>query len=65
MNCVECYTLSILFQEILRGLYLTSDKENEDYELPKKCENMNDFVRNFRKLVDKFHTDQTVYIVSD
>lgn len=64
LNCVECYTMGIVYQEILRGLYQYSNPEDETkYNLPKKCDNMNDFVRNMKQIVNSLYSDETVYIV--
>ncbi|XP_076815225.1 origin recognition complex subunit 5-like [Clavelina lepadiformis] len=56
VNCVECYTTSLLFLEVLRSF---SSNEESIW----KCDNMNDFVRNLRKILSK--SEEAVYIVFD
>lgn len=65
VNCVECYTTSILFQEVLRGLYFHSkaDDLRSGFDPPKKCENANDFVRWLKKMITHFYSEETTYII--
>lgn len=65
MNCVECFTLRLLLEQILNKLsHLNSSVAGCPTEIT--CETFNDFVRLFKQVT---HTgnlkDQTVYIVSN
>ncbi|XP_039264436.2 origin recognition complex subunit 5-like [Styela clava] len=65
VNCVECYTTNILYQEVLRGLYFHSkaDDARSEFVPPKKCENTNDFVRFLKKMLTSFFPNETTYII--
>lgn len=65
VNCVECFTLRLLLEQILNKL---SRLNSSEAECPTEvtCETFNDFVRLFKQVTNTENLkDQTVYIVSD
>lgn len=64
MNCVECFTLRLLLEQILNRLnYLSSSEDGCSTQIT--CDTFNDFVRLFKQVTKaKSLKDQTVYIVS-
>ncbi|XP_050414191.1 origin recognition complex subunit 5 isoform X2 [Patella vulgata] len=61
VNCVECYNARFLYEHILNNLP-QSVKSSDHY----RCDNMNDFVRQFQQIVkDGCLINETVYIVLD
>lgn len=65
MNCVECFTLRLLLEQILNKLsHLCSSKDGDSTHIT--CETFNDFVRLFKQVTkDENLKNQTVYIVLD
>ncbi|XP_040591085.1 origin recognition complex subunit 5 isoform X2 [Mesocricetus auratus] len=65
VNCVECFTLRLLLEQILNTLSRLSSSEAEcPTEIT--CETFNDFVRLFKQVTNTENLkDQTVYIVLD
>lgn len=65
VNCVECFTLKLLLEQILNKLsHLSSSKAECPTEIT--CETFNDFVRLFKQVTSTENLkDQTVYIVSN
>ncbi|XP_043318914.1 origin recognition complex subunit 5 isoform X2 [Cervus canadensis] len=66
VNCVECFTLRLLLEQILNKLNLLSSSEGE-WSAHITCETFNDFVRLFKQKITEAENlkDQTVYIVLD
>ncbi|EGV97014.1 origin recognition complex subunit 5 [Cricetulus griseus] len=65
VNCVECFTLRLLLEQILNKL---SRLNSSEAECPTEvtCETFNDFVRLFKQVTNTENLkDQTVYIVLD
>ncbi|XP_050638672.1 origin recognition complex subunit 5 isoform X7 [Macaca thibetana thibetana] len=65
VNCVECFTLRLLLEQILNKLnHLSSSEDGCSAEIT--CETFNDFVRLFKQVTAAENLkDQTVYIVLD
>ncbi|XP_070280703.1 origin recognition complex subunit 5 isoform X2 [Myotis yumanensis] len=65
VNCVECFTLRLLLEQILNRLnYLSSSEDGCSTQIT--CDTFNDFVRLFKQITKaKSLKDQTVYIVLD
>ncbi|XP_064605103.1 origin recognition complex subunit 5-like [Liolophura sinensis] len=60
INCVELFNSRLIYDKILTTLCPAG------IERPSKCDNMNDFVRSFKKLLNnKSLSEQTVYLVFD
>uniref|UniRef100_F6TBB0 Origin recognition complex subunit 5 n=2 Tax=Ciona intestinalis TaxID=7719 RepID=F6TBB0_CIOIN len=55
VNCIECYTTNLLFSTILEALSFEEGRI--------RCDNMNDFVRCLRKIVEEREVEETLYIV--
>ncbi|GAB5568463.1 origin recognition complex subunit 5 isoform X1 [Prionailurus iriomotensis] len=65
VNCVECFTLRLLLEQILNKLNHLSSSENR-CSTHITCETFNDFVRLFKQVTEaESLKDQTVYIVLD
>lgn len=65
VNCVECFTLSLLLEPILNKLNPLSSLE-DGCSTQITCETFNDFVRLFKQVTETENLkDQTVYIVSN
>ncbi|KAK3579067.1 hypothetical protein CHS0354_029927 [Potamilus streckersoni] len=66
LNCVECYSQRFLYEHILNSLYQT-DLFAFDESVPRiKCDNMNDFMRLFKQVLNEKRLDkETVYIIMD
>lgn len=64
VNCVECFTLRLLLEQILNKLnHLSSSEDACPTHIT--CETFNDFVRLFKQVTKaESLKDQTVYIVS-
>lgn len=65
VNCVECFTLKLLLEQILNKL---SHVNSSEAECPTEitCETLSDFVRLFKQVTSTENLkDQTVYIVSN
>ncbi|XP_070280704.1 origin recognition complex subunit 5 isoform X3 [Myotis yumanensis] len=62
VNCVECFTLRLLLEQILNRLnYLSSSEDGCSTQIT--CDTFNDFVRLFKQITKaKSLKDQTVYI---
>lgn len=65
VNCVECFTLRLLLEQILNRLsHLSSSEDGYCTEIT--CDTFNDFVRLFKQVTKaESLKDQTVYIVSN
>lgn len=65
MNCVECFSLRLLLEQILNKLnHLSSSEGGCSTQIT--CETFNDFVRLFKQVTKaESLKDQTVYIVSN
>ncbi|XP_038597421.1 origin recognition complex subunit 5 isoform X1 [Tachyglossus aculeatus] len=65
VNCVECFTVKLLLEQILNRLDCLSSPEN-GCSSNVACDSLNDFVRLFKQVTqDRGLEDQTVYIVLD
>lgn len=64
VNCVECFTLRLLLEQILNRLnHLSSSEDVCSTQIT--CDTFNDFVRLFKQVTKAENLkDQTVYIVS-
>lgn len=65
VNCVECFTLRLLLEQILNRLnHLNSSEDGCSTQIT--CDTFNDFVRLFKQVTKaKSLENQTVYIVSN
>lgn len=65
MNCVECFTIRLLLEQILNKLnHLSSSEDESSTQIT--CETFNDFVRLFKQVTKAENLkNQTVYIVSN
>ncbi|XP_077977106.1 origin recognition complex subunit 5-like [Glandiceps talaboti] len=66
VNCVECYTQRLLYEQILNQVANVIPTPDNNYSSYARCDNMNDFVRLLQKVIEeKQLSNQTVYIVLD
>ncbi|XP_075414631.1 origin recognition complex subunit 5 isoform X2 [Tenrec ecaudatus] len=64
VNCVECFTIRLLLEQILNKL--THYSSEDDCSTQMSCDTFNDFVRLFKQVTNvEGLKDQTVYIVLD
>ena len=65
VNCVECYTARLMYEHILNELASVQPGPENEYATYARCENMNDFVKLLKQLVQEEDIQETIYIVSD
>ncbi|KAJ8046876.1 Origin recognition complex subunit 5 [Holothuria leucospilota] len=66
INCVECYSQRLLYEEILGQLSGQVLCAENNYTRSSRCETMNEFVRLLKIVIEENEwEDQTVYIVLD
>ncbi|XP_070558277.1 origin recognition complex subunit 5-like [Ptychodera flava] len=66
VNCVECYTLRLLYEHILNQVAEIVPCPDNSYECYSRCDTMNDFVRLLQKVIaERQLSEETVYIVLD
>eukprot|EP00058_Branchiostoma_floridae_P011778 XP_002597266.1 hypothetical protein BRAFLDRAFT_260887 [Branchiostoma floridae] len=66
VNCVECYTSRLLYDHILNQVALVTPAPDNDYTNYSRCDNMNDFVKTLRTVIeDRELQEETMYIVLD
>ncbi|KAG8570698.1 hypothetical protein GDO81_011375 [Engystomops pustulosus] len=66
VNCVECYTARILFEEILNQLYNHCPGPENEFSSYERCDTFNEFVRFFKRATaSRGLRNETVYIVLD
>ncbi|KAM9307593.1 origin recognition complex subunit 5 [Gastrophryne carolinensis] len=66
VNCVECFSSRLLFEEILNQLYSHCPAPENEYSSYERCDTFNEFVRLYSKAVRSQNLDtETVYIVLD
>ena len=53
VNCIECYSTRLIYEQILDGLSNTVPSPSNMYTHYAKCDNMNDFVRLLKALLDE------------
>ncbi len=49
INCVECYTARLLYEHIINSLFGELPCTANEFVPAIRCDNMNDFVRTFKK----------------
>ena len=64
INCVEHYTGRRVFEHILNHLSGKVPTPENDFDMYSKCDNMNDFVRLLKRVVEEENINQTIYLVS-
>ncbi|CAH2285379.1 origin recognition complex subunit 5 [Pelobates cultripes] len=66
VNCVECFSPRLLFEEILNKLFHHCPAPENEYSSIERCDTLNDFVRMYKKAVTSEDLEkETVYIVLD
>lgn len=56
VNCIECYSEALLYQEVLKGL-----SSDDDYT---KCDGPNTFIQKFKTAFQNNYDNKTFYVVS-
>eukprot|EP00794_Sanderia_malayensis_P017924 gene17924-19706_t len=59
LNCIECYSTRLLYNKILESISYPNDQSF------KKCDNMNDFLRYLKHLLESRNNNETFYIILD
>ncbi|CAI9578028.1 unnamed protein product, partial [Staurois parvus] len=66
VNCVECFTSRLLFEQILNQLYNHRPAPDNEYSSYERCDTFNDFIRLYKKAISsQGFGNETVYIVLD
>ncbi|XP_073439972.1 origin recognition complex subunit 5 isoform X2 [Dendrobates tinctorius] len=66
VNCVECFTARLLFEQILNQLYNHCPGPENEFSSYKKCDTFNEFVRFYKRAITiQGLENETVYIVLD
>ncbi|XP_013394402.1 origin recognition complex subunit 5 [Lingula anatina] len=65
VNCVECYSAKLLYEEILNALLGDGPCPANDFSVTHRCDNMNDFVRALTHGLQETLVDDPFYIVLD
>ncbi|XP_030072882.1 origin recognition complex subunit 5 [Microcaecilia unicolor] len=66
VNCIECFTSRLLFEEILSQLNSHCTTLEKAFSFCERCDTFNDFVRLYKQVtLDQDLKNQTVYIVLD
>ncbi|CAJ0940290.1 unnamed protein product [Ranitomeya imitator] len=66
VNCVECFTARLLFEQILNQLYKHCPGPENEFSSYKKCDTFNEFVRFYKRAITSQGLEnETVYIVLD
>uniref|UniRef100_A0A8C5MRB1 Origin recognition complex subunit 5 n=1 Tax=Leptobrachium leishanense TaxID=445787 RepID=A0A8C5MRB1_9ANUR len=66
INCVECFSPRLIYEEILNKLHNHYPAPENEYSSYERCDTFNDFVRMFKKaVVSEDLVKETVYIVLD
>ncbi|XP_063779963.1 origin recognition complex subunit 5 isoform X2 [Pseudophryne corroboree] len=66
VNCVECFTARLLFEQILNQLHSHNPGPENEYSSYERCDTFNEFVRLYKKAVSsKGLENETFYIVID
>ncbi|XP_053322467.1 origin recognition complex subunit 5 [Spea bombifrons] len=66
INCIECFSPRLLFEEILNKLHNHCPAPENDFSSYERCDSLNDFVRLFKKAISCQGLEkETVYIVLD
>ncbi|XP_056378071.1 origin recognition complex subunit 5 [Hyla sarda] len=66
VNCVECFTARLLFEEILSQLYNHCPGPDNDFSSYERCDTFNEFVRYYERAISSQGLEkETVYIVLD
>uniref|UniRef100_A0A4W3IPU1 Origin recognition complex subunit 5 n=1 Tax=Callorhinchus milii TaxID=7868 RepID=A0A4W3IPU1_CALMI len=66
VNCVECFSSRMLFEQILNQLQGHCLSPENEYSSFLRCDTLNDFVRLFKQLIHEQNLhEQTIYIVLD
>lgn len=66
VNCVECFTLRLLFEQILNQLYNHRPAPDNEYSSYERCDTFNEFIRLYKKAISsQGFGNETIYIVLD
>ena len=66
INCVECYTLHLMFENILNTVSGHLPAPHNDFTSYVRCDTMNQFIHALQEVVQQRYPDgQTVYIVRE
>lgn len=65
VNCVECFTARLLFEQILNQLYNHCPGPENEFSSYERCDTFNEFVRFYKRAItSRGLENETVYIVS-
>ncbi|XP_053571088.1 origin recognition complex subunit 5 [Bombina bombina] len=66
VNCVECFSPRLLFEQILNQLHNHCPSAENEYSSYERCDTFNEFVRLYKKATSSHDLqDETLYIVLD
>ncbi|KAM3929277.1 origin recognition complex subunit 5 [Leptodactylus fuscus] len=66
VNCVECFTTRLLFEQILNQLYNHRPGPENEFSSYERCDTFNEFVRFYKRAITtQGLEDETLYIVLD
>ncbi|XP_069816078.1 origin recognition complex subunit 5 isoform X2 [Dendropsophus ebraccatus] len=66
VNCVECFTARLLYEEILNQLYKHRPNPDNGFTSYERCDTFNEFVRFYKKAITSQGLEkETIYIVLD
>ncbi|KAM8967885.1 origin recognition complex subunit 5 [Pelodytes ibericus] len=66
INCVECFSPRLLFEEILNKLHHHCPAPENEYSSIERCDTFNEFVRLYKKtILNQGLEKETIYIVLD
>lgn len=66
VNCVECFTARLLFEQILNQLYNHCPGPENEFSSYERCDTFNEFVRFYKRAItSRGLENETVYIVLD
>lgn len=66
VNCVECFTARLLFEQILNQLYNHCPGPENEFSSYERCNTFNEFVRFYKRAItSRGLENETVYIVLD
>ncbi|OCT76899.1 hypothetical protein XELAEV_18032103mg [Xenopus laevis] len=65
INCVECFTPRLLFEQILNHLHDHQPAPENEFSSKDRCDTFNDFVRLYNRGTSELGLEETFYIVLD
>ncbi|NP_001017013.1 origin recognition complex subunit 5 [Xenopus tropicalis] len=65
INCVECFTPRLLFEQILNHLHHHHPAPENEFSSKERCDTFNDFVRLYNRGMSELSLQETFYIVLD